>query len=249
MQINPVAFTLFGIEVKWYGILIACGALLAIFFAERLAKSKGLYDDVVTDFSFFALIFGVLGARLYYVIFEWDYYSLHKNEIFSIRNGGLAIYGGILAGIIVGFIFSKIKKVNFWDLADISAPGLALAQGIGRWGNFINGEAHGGPTSLPWAILVNGQRVHPTFLYESILDIGIFFLLYFYLSKHQKFKGQLFTTYMIIYGIGRFLIEGLRTDSLYIGMFRVSQLVSLGMVLVGVVVTVINKRIVRKKGF
>lgn len=249
MQINPVAFTLFGIEVKWYGILIACGALLAIFFAERLAKSKGLYDDVVTDFSFFALIFGVLGARLYYVIFEWDYYSLHKNEIFSIRNGGLAIYGGILAGIIVGFIFSKIKKVNFWDLADISAPGLALAQGIGRWGNFINGEAHGGPTSLPWAILVNGQRVHPTFLYESILDIGIFFFLYFYLSKHQKFKGQLFTTYMIIYGIGRFLIEGLRTDSLYIGMFRVSQLVSLGMVLVGVVVTVINKRIVRKKGF
>lgn len=249
MQINPVAFTLFGIEVKWYGILIACGALLAIFFAERLAKSKGLYDDVVTDFSFFALIFGVLGARLYYVIFEWDYYSIHKDEILSIRNGGIAIYGAIIAGIIVALIFSKVKKVDFWDIADISAPGLALAQGIGRWGNYINGEAYGDPTNLPWAILVNGQKVHPTFLYESILDIGIFFLLYFYLSKHQKFKGQLFTTYMIIYGIGRFLIEGLRTDSLYIGMFRVSQLVSLGMVLVGVVVTVINKRIVRKKGF
>lgn len=247
MQINPTAFTLFGIEVKWYGILIALGTLLAIFFAEKLSKRKGLYDDLVTDFSFFALIFGVLGARLYYVAFEWDYYSIHKNEIFSIRNGGLAIYGGIIAGIIVALVFSKIKKVNFWDIADIAAPGLALAQGIGRWGNFINGEAHGGPTNLPWAIVVNGQSVHPTFLYESILDIGIFLFLYFYLSKHQKFKGQLFTTYMIIYGIGRFFIEGLRTDSLYIGVFRVSQLVSIAMIVVGVVVTIINKKLTKKE--
>ena len=247
MKIDPVAFTLFGIDVKWYGVLIAMGALLAIFFAEKLAKKKGLYDDLVTDFSFFVIIFGIIGARLYYVLFEWEYYSLHKDEIFSIRNGGLAIYGGIIAGIIVAIVFSKIKKVEFWDIADIAAPGLALAQGIGRWGNFINGEAHGGVTNLPWAILVNGQRVHPTFLYESILDIGIFFFLYFYLSKNQKFKGQLFTTYMIIYGIGRFFIEGLRTDSLYIGIFRVSQLVSLLMVLVGVIVTIRNKKILKEK--
>lgn len=247
MKINPVAFTLFGVEVKWYGILIAMGALLAIFFAEKLSKKKGLYDDLVTDFSFFIIIFGIIGARLYYVLFEWEYYSMHKDEILSIRNGGLAIYGGIIAGIIVALVFSKIKKVEFWDLADIVAPGLSLAQGIGRWGNFINGEAHGGVTNLPWAILVNGQRVHPTFLYESILDILIFLFLYFYLSKNQKFKGELFSTYMIIYGIGRFFIEGLRTDSLYIGVFRVSQIVSLLMVLVGIIVIIRNRKILREK--
>lgn len=248
MQINPVAFTIFEVDVQWYGILIAFGALLAIFCAEKLAKKKGLYDDIVTDFSFVALIFGIIGARAYYVIFEWDYYSIHKDEILSIRNGGIAIYGAIIAGIIVALIFSKVKKVDFWDIADISAPGLALAQGIGRWGNYINGEAYGDPTNLPWAILVNGQKVHPTFSYESILDIGIFLFLYFYLSKNQKFKGQLFTFYMIIYGIGRFFIEGLRTDSLYIGGFRVSQLVSLGMIAVGILISYLNrKKLVKNK--
>lgn len=242
MKINPVAFTLFGIDVKWYGVLIGIGALLAIFFADKLAKKRGLSDDLVTDFVFVLLISGIIGARTYYVIFQWDYYSIHKDEILSIRNGGLAIYGAVLAGIIVALVFSRRKKVSFWDLADISAPGLALAQGIGRWGNFINGEAHGGPTNLPWAIVVDGVKVHPTFLYESILDISIFIFLYFYLSKKEKFKGQLFTTYMILYGIGRFFIEGLRTDSLYIGIFRVSQLVSLAMVIAGIIVTVLNKK-------
>ncbi|RVU54887.1 prolipoprotein diacylglyceryl transferase [Anaerosphaera multitolerans] len=233
MNINPIAFTIFNIDVHWYGILIAIGAFLAIYFAGKLAKREGLYNDVMIDFAFFAVIFGVIGARLYYVIFNWDYYSKYPAQIFNTRNGGLAIYGGIIAGIIVGYIFSKVKKIDFFTLADCVIPGVSLAQGIGRWGNFINVEAYGRPTDLPWAITVNGQKVHPTFLYESILDIGIFLLLYFYLSKHKKFNGQLFMTYFILYGLGRFLIEGLRTDSLYLGPIRVSQLVSLIILAIG----------------
>ncbi|MDO5715976.1 MAG: prolipoprotein diacylglyceryl transferase [Tissierellia bacterium] len=235
MNIDPVAFSLFGLEVRWYGILIAIGAFLAVYTTDKLAEKKnyknGLYQGVGTDLSLIVIILGIIGARLYYVAFQWDYYSHHLSEIPAIRNGGLAIYGGILAGILAGYFFCRIKKLKFLTVADCVAPGLALAQGIGRWGNFINGEAHGGPTNLPWAIVVDGQKVHPTFLYESLIDIGIFLFLYFYLSKRQKFEGQLFFLYFIIYGMGRFFVEGMRTDSLYLGSYRVSQLVSL--ILVG----------------
>ncbi|CAG7590310.1 Phosphatidylglycerol--prolipoprotein diacylglyceryl transferase [Peptoniphilus tyrrelliae] len=245
MKINPVAFTIFGIEVKWYGILIALGVFLAIFFTGKMAERKnyrnGLYKDISTDVSLFSVLIGVLGARLYYVIFEWEYYSQHLNEIFAIRNGGLAIYGGIIAGGITVYIFCRRKKVNFLTLADCVAPGLALAQAIGRWGNYINGEAHGGVTNVPWAILVDGERVHPTFFYESIVNFSIFLFLYFYLSKRQKFEGQLISIYMIVYGIARFFIEGMRTDSLYIGAFRVSQIVSIGIIIFGIAIRLIAK--------
>lgn len=230
---NPVAFTLFGIEVRWYGILIGLGALLAIYLGERLAsKNPRVPKEAVTDFALIALFLGILGARIYYVIFEWEYYSQNMGEIFAIRNGGLAIHGGILAGIAVAYFFTKIKKIPFWDFLDMAAPGLVLAQGIGRWGNFANGEAHGGPTNLPWAIDVGGQMVHPTFLYESIWDVSIFIFLYFYLAKKREFPGQLTFLYFGLYSLGRFFIEGLRTDSLYFGPFRVAQVIScLGMVL------------------
>lgn len=245
MKINPVAFTIFGIEVKWYGILIALGVFLAIFFTEKMAEKKhytrGLYKDISTDVSLFSVLIGVLGARIYYVIFEWEYYSQHLNEIFAIRNGGLAIYGGIIAGGLTIYFFCKRKKVNFLTLLDCVAPGLALAQAIGRWGNYINGEAHGGVTDVPWAILVDGERVHPTFFYESIVNFSIFLFLYFYLSKRQKFEGQLISLYMIVYGIARFFIEGMRTDSLYIGAFRVSQLVSIGIIILGIAIRLIAK--------
>ena len=245
MKINPVAFTIFGIEVKWYGILIALGVFLAIFFTEKMAEKKhytrGLYKDISTDVSLFSVLIGVLGARIYYVIFEWEYYSQHLNEIFAIRNGGLAIYGGIIAGGLTIYFFCKRKKVNFLTLLDCVAPGLALAQAIGRWGNYINGEAHGGVTDLPWAILVDGERVHPTFFYESIVNFSIFLFLYFYLSKRQKFEGQLISLYMIVYGIARFFIEGMRTDSLYLGAFRVSQIVSIGIIIFGIAIRLIAK--------
>lgn len=240
MNINPVAFSIFGIEVRWYGILIALGVYLAITILEKMAQKKhyknGLYEGVSYDIGLIAVLIGVLGARLYYVAFEWDYYSNHLDEIFAIRNGGLAIYGGIMAGALTVYVFCKIKKIKFATLADCVAPGLALAQSIGRWGNFFNGEAHGGPTDVPWAIVVDGVKVHPTFFYESSVNFLLFIFLYFFLSKKQKFEGQLFSIYMMVYGIARFVIEGMRTDSLYIGSFRVSQIVSIGLLIFGALI-------------
>lgn len=231
---NPIAFTLFGLEVRWYGIFIACGALLAIFFGEKLIeRNSRLPKDAVVDASIFALPLGIVGARTYYVLFEWDYYSAHLSEIFAIRNGGLAIHGGLLGGALAIFIYCCVKKISFIELLDMLAPGVVLAQGIGRWGNFMNGEAHGGVTNVPWAINVGGQMVHPTFLYESILDVSIFLILYFYVSKRRRFPGQLAGIYLILYSIGRFFIEGLRTDSLYIGPLRTAQVMSLIVILIG----------------
>lgn len=242
MKINPVAFSIAGFDIRWYGIFIGIGAMLAITLGEKLGKKNGLKEGLITDFAIYALIFGILGARLYYVIFEWDYYSNHLDEILSIRNGGLAIYGGILTGIVVATIFSKIKKVSLVKILDSIAPGVVLAQGIGRWGNFTNGEAHGEVTNVPWAILVDGKRVHPTFLYESIIDVSIFLLLYFYFDKKKKFDGQITALYLIFYGLGRFFVEGMRTDSLYLGPIRISQLVSLVLVACGVVYFIIKRK-------
>ncbi|CAC9924557.1 prolipoprotein diacylglyceryl transferase [Aedoeadaptatus nemausensis] len=232
---NPIAFTLFGIEVRWYGIFIAIGAMLAIYFGEKLIeRNPRIPKESIVDMSLLALPLGIVGARLYYVLFEWEYYSQHTSEIFAIRNGGLAIHGGLLVGAFVIFLFSKTKKVQFLDLLDMIVGGVALAQGIGRWGNFMNGEAHGGPTDLPWAIPVDGVMVHPTFLYESILDIGIFLFIYFYLSKRRKYPGELSGAYLILYSIGRFFIEGLRTDSLYIGPLKTAQVMSLIGIAIGI---------------
>ena len=244
MKINPVAFKLFGLEVRWYGILIAIGAFLAINVAEKMGKrynyKDGLYNLFSSDLGIFVILLGVIGARLYYVIFQWDYYRENPGEILAIRNGGLAIYGGILAGLLATYIFSRIKKIKFMTILDCLSPAVPLAQAIGRWGNFINGEAHGGPTDLPWGIMVDGIKVHPTFLYESLLDFFIFIVLYFFVSKRQKFEGQLFTLYLIIYGCGRFFIEAMRTDSLYFGPFRVSQLLSLILVVIGLIIYFYN---------
>lgn len=242
MNINPVAFSLFGIDVNWYGILIACGVLFAIYFSNINSNREGLYKDLVVDFLLVGLPIGLIGARAYYVIFEWEYYSLHKDEILAFRNGGLAIYGGIIAGSIVLYFFSKRKKINLLKLADTFAPGLALAQGIGRWGNFVNQEAYGRPTDLPWAININGVNVHPTFLYESIADISIFIFLQFFLYKKKDYDGHIASTYLILYGMTRFFVEGLRVDSLYMGPFRVSQLVSLIIIVLGIFIKVRGKR-------
>ncbi|MBL7574847.1 Prolipoprotein diacylglyceryl transferase [Peptoniphilus asaccharolyticus DSM 20463] len=242
MQINPVAFTIFGIEVMWYGILIAIGALSAITIANKLGKREGFKEDIIYDYAMIALLLGVVGARAYYVIFNLDYYMQHTSEILAIRNGGLAIYGGIITGVIVGIVYTKIKGIKFFKLADVIAPGLALAQGIGRWGNFVNQEAHGAPTDVTWGIMIDGVKVHPTFLYESILDVGIFIFLYFFLYNKKKFEGQIFATYGMIYGLGRFVIEGMRTDSLYFGGMRVSQIVSLLIVLVSASFIMYSKR-------
>jgi prolipoprotein diacylglyceryl transferase len=228
---NPVAFNIFGFEIRWYGLLMATGMLIASLLLLRFARKRGYKDDLIYDFLLVILPSAIVGARLYYVIFNWEYYSHDLFRIINLREGGLAIHGGVIGGVLAGFIFSRVRKVNFAELADMVAPGLILAQAIGRWGNYANGEAHGGPTNLPWAIEVNGVMVHPTFLYESIWNVLVFlFLMWRYPKK--AFHGEIFLLYGILYSVGRFFIEGLRTDSLMMGSLRTAQVISIVIILV-----------------
>ena len=222
---DPIAFTLFGVDVRWYGILIAIGFTVAILIACRRAPEYGLKSDDILDFAIFMMPASIIGARLYYVIFSWSYYADDPASVFDIRSGGLAIHGGIIAGVITALIFTKVKKISMIDMCDLIFPEVALGQAIGRWGNFFNSEAHGGPTDLPWAIEVDGEMVHPTFLYESIWCLLIFlFLLWF--SKRSTFRGQAACLYGMLYSLERFLVEGLRTDSLMIGGLKQAQVIS-----------------------
>lgn len=237
---NPVAFEIFGISIRWYGILIGTGMFLGALIAMKEAKRLGYKEETLLDILIIALPAAIIGARLYYVIFNLGAYDTIW-EALNIRSGGLAIHGGILAAVGSFKIYSMVKKLDFWTWLDIAAPSIALGQAIGRWGNFINQEAHGGPTDLPWGIMVNGTKVHPTFLYESLGDLAIFVFL-FSLRKRKKFDGQLIALYMILYSMIRFFIEGLRTDSLYFGSFRVAQLISIGLVLLGIIILKIKSK-------
>lgn len=232
---DRVAFTIFGIDVMWYGVLIATGMLIGVALAIKEAKRVGISEDDVLNIAIIAIPVAIICARLYYVIFSWDYYSQNPGEIFNIRGGGLAIHGGLIGGILTGFIYAKVKKLDFFKTADAVMVGMPLAQAIGRWGNFINGEAHGGLTSLPWGIMVDGVKVHPTFLYESIWDFGIFLFLMVYMRKKKTYEGEVIVSYITLYSIGRFFIEGLRTDSLMFGPIRMAQFISLVGVVGGLV--------------
>lgn len=223
---NPIAFTIAGIDIRWYGILIGVAFLLAIYISYLRAPKFGIVQDDILDLTIFLIPCSIIGARAYYVIFSYDNYRGNFIQMLNLRAGGLAIHGGIIAGVIVSYIVSKRKKIKFSNLADLIMPQVALAQAIGRWGNFFNSEAHGGPTNLPWAITVYGEKVHPTFLYESIWCFFIFILLVF-LSNKIKFNGQIALLYAMLYSFERFWVEGLRTDSLMIGQFRQAQVLSL----------------------
>lgn len=238
------------VTIKWYGAIIALGFLLAVLFGGRMAYKWKMSLDKMLDVLIFGTIGGIIGARLYYVIFEWDYYSSHLGDIFKIWEGGLAIYGGIIGGLLAAFITCRVNKLNFYNLLDDVGMSLLIGQGIGRWGNFANQEAFGTNTDLPWGMwskkiyyyIVENQdffkakgivmdpekSVHPTFLYESLWCIIGFIILYIICRKWRKFSGQIFLCYGVWYGIGRMIIEGFRTDSLYIPgtVFRVSQLLS-----------------------
>ena len=244
---DRVAFTIFGIDVMWYGVLIATGMLIGIALAVREAKRVGISEDDVLNIAIIAIPVAIICARLYYVIFSWDYYSQNPGEIFNIRGGGLAIHGGLIGGILTGFIYAKVKKLDFFKTADAVMVGMPLAQAIGRWGNFINGEAHGGPTSLPWGIMVDGVKVHPTFLYESIWDFGIFLFIMFYMRKKKTYEGEVIVSYITLYSIGRFFIEGLRTDSLMFGPIRMAQFISLVGVVGGLILHFYLKNRAKKK--
>ena len=239
---DPVLFTIFGIDIMWYGALIGTGFLIAIGISYYRAPQYGIDRDFILTLTIGIIPAALIGARLYYVIFSWENYSGNISKIFDVRSGGLAIHGGLILSFIVGYLLCKKYKVNFLTAADLVAPVIALAQSIGRWGNFFNEEAHGGPTDLPWAQIIAGVGYHPTFLYESIWCLLLFIFL-MYISKHrQKFKGQIICLYGILYSAERFFVEGLRTDSLMIGPLRQAQVISLFIIAACVLIYIILKR-------
>lgn len=239
---NPVAFEVFGLSIRWYGILLSTGIMVGIILAYYEAKRLGYNPEYILDLSLWCVPAAVIGARAYYVLLEWDFYKGDFMRMINIREGGLAIHGALIAAVLTGYIFTRVKKLSFWENADIVAPSIAIGQAIGRWGNYVNGEAHGGPTNLPWGIMVDGMKVHPTFLYESLWDIGVFLILIFY-RKKKKVDGEVFLLYGILYSIGRFWIEGLRTDSLMFMGMRAAQLLSLAVILVfGIIFYLVRQR-------
>lgn len=239
---DPVAFEIFGIEIMWYGILISIGVILGTILALREAKRVGVDENAFIDLLLFAIPAAVIGARIYYVLFSWDYYKDNPIQILNFRGGGLAIHGAIMAAVITAVIFTRKRNLDFWQIADIAAPSLALGQSIGRWGNFINQEAYGIPTDLPWGIMVNGVKVHPTFLYESIGDFLIFLFLIWYRKKKVKISGEVFLLYIVLYSCVRFFVEGLRIDSLMLGPIRVAQLVSVVSIIIGLVYFYVRRK-------
>lgn len=236
-MVNKVAFSIFGVDVAWYAVIITFGILVAMMVSYRNAKMLGLNLDTFMDVFFYMIVFGVIGARIYYVAFNFDLYKNDLSSILNLREGGIAIYGAIIFGAIAVYVYTKLKKQKFLEYTDCLVPALAIAQAIGRWGNFVNQEAFGYETNSLFAmrIMQNGNylTVHPTFLYESALNAFIFIILMIFLRKFQKLSGETTYLYAICYGIGRFFIEGMRSDSLYIGSFRISQIVSILILIVG----------------
>lgn len=212
---DPVAFTVFGLDIRWYAVLICTGILLAGFIALRRAPAHGVIADDALDIILVSVPVGVVGARVWYVLFNWEYYHSFY-DVINIRAGGLAIHGGLIFGSVAAIIMCRKKKCSPLDVLDFSFPCIALAQAIGRWGNFFNQEAHGSATDLPWGILIDGEKVHPTFLYESIWCLILFFGLSA-VDKRRKFSGQVTMLYGIFYSLERFFVEQLRTDSLLTG--------------------------------
>lgn len=239
---NPVAFSIFGLDIMWYAILITSGIIIATAICCLRAPSHGLTSEQILNFVIICIPAAIIGARAYYVLFNWEYYAGDIMKIINIRGGGLAIHGGLLVGLGVAALLCYFWKVRPLNLMDLIVPSVALGQAIGRWGNYFNSEAHGGPTDLPWAVMINGQSCHPTFLYESIWCF-ILFILLLCIDKHRKFEGQVFLLYGILYSLERFFVEALRTDSLMIGPFKQAQVISLCVIIVFVITYIIlNKR-------
>lgn len=258
------SISVFGFSIAFYGIIIGIGMLLGMSVATRDYGKHGHKVEDIQDFALIVIILGVIGARLYYVIFEWEYYAKHLAEIPNIRQGGLAIYGGVLTAIATCIVFCKKRKLQFLPMADSGVIGLILGQAIGRWGNFFNAEAFGGytdsllamrikesivnPGMLNSNVLANLQyisgtsyiQVHPTFFYESVWNLSVFAFLYFY-SKKKSYDGQIFLFYLMLYGFGRFFIEGLRADSLmFFGTnIAVSQMLSLILFVISIIAQVL----------
>lgn len=239
---NPIAFTIFNLDIRWYAILVTLGIVVAGCLIYFRAPKHELEGDKLFNFMIICVPVAIIGARAYYVIFNWNMYSGDIFKIINTRAGGLAIHGGLIAGFGMCAILCYIWHVRPLNLLDLCAPAVAMGQCIGRWGNYFNSEAHGGPTDLPFAVTVDGATYHPTFLYESIWCFILFWIL-LYIDNHRKFEGQTILLYGILYSIERFFVEGLRTDSLMIGSLRQAQVISIVIIVVcGLCYFLINRR-------
>lgn len=270
----PKSFNFFGVDIAFYGCIIALGMILGIALVCYIAKTSGQDYNEYIDFALYAIIFSVIGARLYYVIFSWDYYGKHPNEILNIREGGLAIYGGVIAGVLVCLIYTRVKKISFKKIADTAVYGLILGQIIGRWGNFFNREAFGGVakdssplmmkiffgdkysiSQVPDAVrqgmeTLKGKtlseigyiQVQPTFLYESLWNLCVLILMLTF-RKKKKFDGEILLWYLLGYGTGRAIIEGMRTDQLIMPVTRwpVSQALSIVVAAVALTIIIVKR--------
>ncbi|MBE9198973.1 MULTISPECIES: prolipoprotein diacylglyceryl transferase [unclassified Nodularia (in: cyanobacteria)] len=245
---GPIIVDIGPISIRWYGLLIATAVLIGVSLSQYLAKHRNVNPELLSDLSIWLVIGAIPAARLYYVLFQWSEYSQRPERIIAIWQGGIAIHGAMIGGILAALIFAKINQVSFWQLADLIAPSVILGQAIGRWGNFFNSEAFGRPTDLPWKLyippqnrppaLANFEYFHPTFLYESLWNLLVFALLitlfFRSLSGQPRLRvGTLFLTYVVAYSCGRLWIEGFRIDSLMLGPLRIAQVVSLTGILVG----------------
>lgn len=252
LAINPVAFSLGGLEIRWYGILIATGIVLAFMVVQREMVKRGMHPDFLTDLLVWAVPISILSARIYYVIFSWDNYKNNPIDAIKIWEGGIAIHGALIGAFATAYVFTKLRVVSFWKTVDISAPGILIGQIIGRWGNFMNQEAHGGPVSeqflettiIPDWIMnqmtIDGVTYHPTFLYESLWNlVGLVIILL--LRRFALKRGEMFLFYLTWYSIGRYFIEGMRTDSLYGGALRAAQVVSIVTIVVAIVLFVVRR--------
>ena len=238
---EPVAFTIFGIDIMWYAVLITSGMIIATVICCVRAPKHDLTSDQIINFVIICIPAAIIGARLYYVVFNWEFYASDIKKILNIRGGGLAIHGGLIFAFVAVCILCAVWKLRPLNVLDLAVPCIAIAQAIGRWGNYFNSEAHGGPTDLPWAITVNGQSVHPTFLYESIWCFLLFFFL-IYVDNRRKFEGLTLLLYGILYSAERFFVEALRTDSLMIGPFKQAQVLSLSVIAVCIIAYLILYR-------
>jgi phosphatidylglycerol:prolipoprotein diacylglycerol transferase len=242
---DPVLFSFGPITVRWYGVLIVAGMILSVFFACREAKRRELDADHYFNMCLMVLIIGVLGARAYYVLFNWEYYSANPIKILAFNEGGLAIHGGLIAGGAVFALTGLYYRIGAWISLDIAAPFVPLAQAIGRWGNFINQEAYGyavSPDKVPWAMYIDGAYRHPTFLYESVWDLLLFLFLLLFRRRRNPVTGDVFLTYALLYSVGRIVIEQFRTDSLMIGSFRMAQVVSAAVIVLSALTMLIRRR-------
>lgn len=250
---NRVAFNIFGFNVYYYSLCILLGVIVAYILITREGKKQGLPKEFISDLIFYTLIIGILGARVYYCVFNLDYYLANPSEILKIYNGGLAIHGGVIAGLIFVYFYTKKKNISFIKILDIVAPAVIIAQSFGRWGNFFNQEAHGGITTyqnlknmhIPEFIIngmhIEGKYYYPTFFFESIWCLIGFIILMFVRRNKNLRKGFQIGFYFIWYGIGRFFIEAFRTDSLMFFGLKIAQIVSLIGIIIGIIIIVTNR--------